>query len=46
VASLASPFNKPEISARGTYSRSIGPNLDTCAKNPELHRENLVAALA
>jgi hypothetical protein len=30
----------------GIYSRCIGPSLETYAKNPELHRENLVAALA
>jgi hypothetical protein len=29
----------------GIYSRGIGPSLDTYANNPELHRENLVAAL-
>jgi hypothetical protein len=30
----------------GIYSRSIGPSLDTYASNPELHRENLLVALA
>jgi hypothetical protein len=30
----------------GIFSRGIGPTVDTYATNPDLHRENLVVALA